>query len=379
MSLESKTIVPCAERVLRLDILKGAMLLLLMTGHSKAFSPLLKNFLDLTWRPFGFFTMGDGFVIASGITTGLSLVRMGSLGEMWQKIFKRIRRIYIYHLVLSFFSVIAIASYQGPIGMTDPRYYVRLEPALHFFKLALLMYVFPLLDVLPLYLILLLISPPLVRAFQWGKAGIVLAASATVWTLSWKYSPEPALYELSFTFNPFSWQLLFVAGLFYGAVVDGYDRGYTSMRSPVFIMDCLCVLATIYFFCIRHEFAPSFLSPETEDAVLNPRRLLPLGLVANDFVFCRSLRLLSLLHYERWKVLRWLAYVGRESLLVFSWNVFGYYLLAGTNFDFRSYSAFGQGIIYLALMVGSLAPVLIKSALFRSGETHSNNSLLNSH
>ncbi len=349
-----------AEGSLRLDILKGIMLVLLMTGHIKIYFPKIISILDLAWRPFGFFSMADGFVIASGITTGLSLVRFDTARKMWGKIVPRLVRIYSYHLMLTVVAVVSVCLYQGAFGVNDPRYLVQSDPFIYVFRIAFLTYLVPLLEVLPLYVVFLVFAAPLVCAFKNGYAAAVFLASAALWLYSASFSCHPRMSEISYAFNPLSWQVLFVAGLYYGAVLHSRDNSDPRANPRLFAFDCVCAALTVYVILIRHEIVPLVLSQEAADRAVSPRRLLPWGLILNDLLFCRALRLLGMLNYERWPGMRWFAYVGRESLLVFSVSIATFYILMGTNVDFGVYSPAGQSIVFLILIGSTIFPVFLK-------------------
>src|SRR6266850_1311941 len=67
-------------------------------------------------------------------------------------------------------------------------------------------------DVLPLYIVLLLLFSPALWLLQRGHA-IALSASVMLYVLAWKFGWNlPAYPEGDWYFNPFAWQLLFVFG-----------------------------------------------------------------------------------------------------------------------------------------------------------------------
>ena len=67
-------------------------------------------------------------------------------------------------------------------------------------------------DVLPLYIVLLLLFPPMLRLLLWQPA-FALAGSALVYVLAWNFDWNlPAYPNGVWFFNPFAWQLLFVFG-----------------------------------------------------------------------------------------------------------------------------------------------------------------------
>lgn len=374
MSEAENSLAPIRPRSRRLDVLKGIMLYILATGHIKGHFPALKPFLEWTWRPFGFFSMAEGFVVVSGILSGLSLARMGTVRQMLTRMGSRTLRVYLYHVLLTAGVVIAIYFYRGPIALEDPRRWVRSHPWGGFFRIAALLYYIPLFEILPFYMFMLLLSAPAVRAIQIGRGVHLLFVSFAIWAGALVFSPDPSPISMARTFNPFSWQILYFAGLYFGAqVLSREPENGTASTRRIFIFDCFCLCAASYLFLWRQGVLPALLSEPIGNSAVSPRRLLPWGVLVNVFVFCRALRFLSYFRYERWPGAGMLAIIGRESLLVFCWNVFSFYLLAGLNFDYRHFSTGEQFFLYATFLIFAISPIVIKRWYLSRRESPSTN------
>ena len=86
-------------------------------------------------------------------------------------------------------------------------------------------------DVLPLYIVLLMMFPPalwlLIR-----NASLALAASVALYVLTWEFGWNIESYPSGhWFFNPFAWQLLFVFGAW--CALGGATRLAPALRSPV--------------------------------------------------------------------------------------------------------------------------------------------------
>jgi hypothetical protein len=86
-------------------------------------------------------------------------------------------------------------------------------------------------DVLPLYIVLLLLFPPALRVLLWRPA-YALAGSAIVYVLALRFDINlPAYPNGVWFFNPFAWQLLFVFGAW--CALGGAQRLTGLLRSRI--------------------------------------------------------------------------------------------------------------------------------------------------
>jgi hypothetical protein len=86
-------------------------------------------------------------------------------------------------------------------------------------------------DVLPLYIVLLLLFPPILWLLL-RRPGIALAASLVLYAFTWQFRLNlPAYPRGEWFFNPFAWQLLFVFGAW--CAQGGAQRLGPVLRSPI--------------------------------------------------------------------------------------------------------------------------------------------------
>ena len=87
------------------------------------------------------------------------------------------------------------------------------------------------LDVLPLYIVLLLLFPPILWLLI-RNATLALVASVGLYALTWEFGWNlPSYPSGQWWFNPFAWQLLFVFGAW--CALGGAERLATVLKSPV--------------------------------------------------------------------------------------------------------------------------------------------------
>jgi hypothetical protein len=168
----------------------------------------------------------------------------------------------------------------------------------------LLIYCPPLLDILPMHVIFLLVTPFLLAiAVRRGWKGLLLA-SGFVWLLAqfglraWVHDVVVHVTTLQIplqdtgSFNVFAWQIVWVTGLCTGATFPGRAL---LRRPPRF--DCqVSVLICIFFIGVRHNWFGNHLTQQTlglqpDKWQLGPLRLV--NLIAFACVIYWSRRLLT--------------------------------------------------------------------------------------
>lgn len=217
------------QRRWELDALRGLMLVLMTLTHMPTMYSLPSG------QPFGFVSAAEGFVFLSAFMAGRVYgrrARRDGLPAMQTAFQARALKLYLCQLglLLLAFTLIAwlgVHNRQG--GVTGLLEFFFMDPQAAVVGAALLLYNPPLLDILPLYILMMLASPWLLRrGLQSGWRG-VLAVSALLWlgeqwglggavheTLSaWTGLPVP--YRYTGAFHWLAWQALWVVGLWLGA------------------------------------------------------------------------------------------------------------------------------------------------------------------
>lgn len=224
-----------------LDLLRGFMLVMMFTTHMPT------RFSDKLGQPFGYVSAAEGFVMLSAFMAGLiytGRAQKAGIPAMKKAFFRRVTTVYACHaaLLLLLFSAIAMLGlkFDQP-ALTNLIGFYLSDPWAAFPGALLLIYNPPLLDILPLYILLLLASP-FVLAFgmQRGWTG-VFVLSAALW-LCGQFPLSQSLYEVAAarvglrvpfsetgSFETLSWQFLWLFGLWMGAATA---QGRLDHRKP---------------------------------------------------------------------------------------------------------------------------------------------------
>jgi hypothetical protein len=204
-----------SPRDLRLDLFRGLANWAIFFGH-------IPN-TALTWlttRNYGFSDGADLFVFISGYTATLVFGRMMLKRGFFigaTRLFKRVWQLYVAHVLLFIFYLTSIhyLAHNFNISHLMDQFNVAplMESPVETLSQGLILKFKPLnLDILPLYIVLMAMFPPvlwlMLRHSSWvmlGSALLYLAARH----YGWNFSAYPAGV---WYFNPFTWQLLFVLG-----------------------------------------------------------------------------------------------------------------------------------------------------------------------
>ncbi len=186
-----------------------------------------------SYQPIGFVSSAEGFIFLSALFTGLIYFRTAlrdGYAEMRSKLWARTLKIYAYHLLMigSAFliaPVIAGGNHPGLHNLLD--FYFSVGPTRAAVDAALLIYRPPLLDILPMYVIFMALSPLVIMAARRIGWKFILGASAVLWILAQLGLREAAygwmghaglripLHELG-AFDLWAWQLVWFTGLWCG-------------------------------------------------------------------------------------------------------------------------------------------------------------------
>ncbi|NWG25196.1 MAG: OpgC domain-containing protein [Pseudorhodoplanes sp.] len=233
-----------ADRDLRLDLFRGLALWLIYLDH------IPSNIVSwVTIRNYGFSDATEIFIFISGYTAAFVYGRaMRERGFVIAsaRILKRVWQIYVAHVFLFTIYLAEIAyvarGFQNPLyaeetGILD---FLR-EPDVTIIEALLLKFKPANMDVLPLYIVLLILFPPILFLLQRAPA-LALAASAAIYAASWEFGWNlPAYPHGVWYFNPFAWQLLFVFGAW--CALGGAERLAPVLRSRMTVALAVAYLA----------------------------------------------------------------------------------------------------------------------------------------
>ena len=236
------------KRRWEIDALRGLMLVLMNFTH------LPTRFAEPTGQPFGFVSAAEGFVLLSAFMAGLvysARARRDGMATMRRAFLMRATKLYGCQaaLLLFLFTIIALLGVRidQPAVKNLMSFYL-LEPHTAFLGGLLLIYNPPLLDILPIYIIFMLVSPWLLtHGLRHGWRGI-MASSALLWLLAqfdlsrYLYDGLVALTGLRVpfretgSFEMFAWQFLWVLGLWLGSTTHDAAASPIPARFPRWIV-----------------------------------------------------------------------------------------------------------------------------------------------
>lgn len=206
---------PPSPRDLRLDLFRGLANWAIFFGH-------IPN-TALTWlttRNYGFSDGADLFVFVSGYTAtlvfGSMMLKRGFLIGA-TRLFRRVWQLYVAHVLLFVFYMTSVHflahSFDIPHLMDQFNVAGLMDYPVETMTQGLLLKLKPLnLDVLPLYIVLMGVFPPVLWLMLRYKNWVMLG-SALIYFASRQYGWSfPSYPSGVWFFNPFTWQLLFVLG-----------------------------------------------------------------------------------------------------------------------------------------------------------------------
>src|SRR5262245_13722645 len=223
-----------AERDLRLDLFRGLALWLIFLDH-------VPNHI-VSWatiRNYGFSDATEIFIFISGYTAafvyGRAMEQRGFI-VAGARVLRRAWQIYVAHIFLFAIYIAEIAyvasSFENPLYVEEMNALDFLkQPEITIIQALLLKFKPANMDVLPLYIVLLLLFPAILWLLL-RNAVLALAASVVLYILTWQLDWNiPSYPSGHWLFNPFAWQLLFVFGAW--CALGGAARLAPTLRSPL--------------------------------------------------------------------------------------------------------------------------------------------------
>ena len=340
------------ERDLRLDLFRGIALWLIFLDH------IPENVVNwFTIRNYGFSDATEIFIFISGYTAAFVYGRaMRERGYLIAsaRILRRAWQIYVAHIFLFtiFMAEIAYvaATFDNPLYAEEMNILDFLkQPDVTIFQALLLKFKPVNMDVLPLYIVLLLLFPPALAMLMWQPA-FALAASALLYVLTWTFDWNlPAYPNGVWFFNPFAWQLLFVFGAW--CALGGAKRLAPVLQSRAILAVAIAYLAFAFVITLTWyieplgRLVPNWLSEwmypidKTNLDVLRFAHFLALAAVTVHFVPRDWPGL-------KWPILQPAIRCGQHSLEIFCLGVF---LAFAGQFVISEYS--GGPLIQIAISI----------------------------
>ena len=315
-------------RDLRLDLFRGLALWLIFLDH------IPSNLVAwITIRNYGFSDATEIFVFVSGYTAAFVYgkeMRERGFVVAGARVLKRAWQIYVAHVFLFTIYLAEISyvatSFENPLyseemGLLD---FLK-QPDVTIIQALLLKFKPANMDVLPLYIILLLMFPPILWLLQF-RSTLALGASVLLYVLTWEFGWNMPSYPSGhWYFNPFAWQLLFVFGAW--CALGGAQRLSAVLQSRVTLAIAIAYLVFSFVFALTwHLPGVSQYVPHWLDEAINPVDKVNLDVLR--FAHFIALAVVTVWFVPRdWPALksRWawpLIVCGQHSLEIFCLGVF---------------------------------------------------------
>lgn len=319
---------PEKGRDLRLDLFRGVANWAIFLDH------IPDNIVNwVTTRNYGFSDAADLFVFISGYTATFVYARMmlerGFIVGA-TRLTKRVWQLYVAHIIL-FVIYIASISYLalrfGDSEMINEFNVAGLvDNATETLRQGLFLRFKPLnLDVLPLYIVLMGLFPP-VLWFMLRKPDLTMALSIVLWLTARHFGLNLNAYPAGqWYFNPYCWQVLFVFGAW--CAMGGARRSGWLINSPITIWLCFAYLAFALIMTMAGRFpALGGMFPEWLFSAFNPNdktNLAPYRFIHFVVIVILVIRFVP----KEWPGLEWKIFdpvivCGQQSLAVFCVGVF---------------------------------------------------------
>ena len=316
------------RRLHELDALRGLMLVWITFTHLPTALSAYAN------QPLGFVSSSEGFIFLSALFTGriyFQYAQKHGTDAMHKKLFRRTVRLYLYHILLLAFAFLVAV----PIAASGTR------PGLHnlldfcfdagrahaALDGALLLYRPPLLDILPMYIVFLALTPLAFSLSRKGSWKFVLSLSLAVWFLaqlglrnfSWQILHRYAGLQIPLnemgSFDLWAWQFLWLVGVWMGV---RWSEGKLPLVSVAQKLTIPSLLVVPVFLAMRYAIGRGF-ELGTSEPIFDKWHLGIIRLI--DFV-ALSVLIIRARDYLKPLSIRPLVLMGQSSLQVFCTHLF---------------------------------------------------------
>lgn len=242
-----------SKRDLRLDFLRGFALCAMIVDHLGCTSWLHA----ITGGDRFFVSGAEAFLFISGLLVGIvhgGTARTISLAVATKRILKRAWELYLLAVTLALIFLIL-----------DSARVITLENGLQLFIAALtLQRTYPIVDILPLYALLMLAAPLALLLLKMGHARILLAGSVLLWMAYQLFPAElsqvPWVTDNWFKFA--AWQIIFFV-----AMATGYHRDAIAKSLNRFVNYQYLVMSAMLFFGLIALYLLGFSLPSSNPSL----------------------------------------------------------------------------------------------------------------
>jgi hypothetical protein len=357
-------------RRLELDAARGLMLVWITLTHLPTSASTYVN------QPFGFISAAEGFIFLSALFTGRIYFRLAEhdgYRAMTRKLWGRTLRLYGYHaLLLAFAFLVAI-----PIAMRGNRpglhnlldFYFIAGPKQAITEAALLIYRPPLLDILPMYIIFLMMSSVVILLARRTGWKPILWTSFAFWVLAqFGFRAAEHTFMMHFiptripihemgSFDLWAWQLLWIVGIWLGVRWAQDNLPIEASAKKVVIPAAVIACA---FFILRRVIVHGLQLGATEWMFdkwhLGPLRLLDFAAVAALMIVGQSIL--------KPLAIRPLVLMGQSSLQVFCVHL----LFCFAGLTLMGNASMLSGWRQFGLIAATLTAMLVTAKIFSKSE-----------
>ena len=234
---------PDKGRDLRLDLFRGVANWAIFLDH------IPDNVVNwITTRNYGFSDAADLFVFISGYTASFVYARMmlerGFIVGA-TRLTKRVWQLYVAHIILFVIYVVAIGyvaqRFSDPEIINEFNVAGLVDNPIETLRQGLLLKFKPVnLDVLPLYIVLMGLFPP-VLWIMLRQPNLTMLASIALWLAARQFGWNlPGYPAGTWYFNPFCWQLLFVFGSW--CALGGARKSMSIINAPITLYLCIAYM-----------------------------------------------------------------------------------------------------------------------------------------
>ena len=227
---------PSTQRDLRLDFFRGLSLIFIFIDH------IPYNVLSyFTLQSNTFFDAAEVFIFISGYTAALVYGRrLAAKGAIYAtaQVWRRAWTLYVAHIFLFVLFIAEVsytaATFKNPMYNDEMRVADFLdEPHVAVVQALLLRFQPVFLDILPMYIVLLLIFPAVLLGLRRHWLVVLVPSAALYLTVQIFDISVTAYPEGHWYFNPLAWQFLFVSGAVL-AHLNADGRDFTRLLRVVF-------------------------------------------------------------------------------------------------------------------------------------------------
>jgi hypothetical protein len=211
------------------------------------------------YESYGFLSAAEGFFFLSGFVYGMVYQKyLDNTSVVWKKSLNRAKTLYFYHIGIMLFYVAESLILKQLTG-SDIEFVRKIveQPFNYGLKYIFLVYQPGWFNILPLYILFLVIAPFELILIKNQKVWLVFIVSILFWLVhQFKFLPgiennlEQVLNIKLSSFNVFAWQIIFTAGIYFG-FMKGRGKKLFSYRNYLVIISGILVVLLIF---LKHSY-----------------------------------------------------------------------------------------------------------------------------